>query len=110
MISGGVLRWTATASEPSTTQDALGMRATTWTDIGTFRCDLREQSAAEQGYADGVAVVRQVEVRARWQAVENIALREVCRLVVRGRTLRINAIQNLDEADRVAVISCTEVN
>jgi head-tail adaptor len=110
MISGGVLRWTATASEPSTTLDALGMRTTTWTDIGTFRCDMREQSAAEQAYADGVAVVRNVEIRARWQAVENIGLREVCRLTVRGRTLRIVSIQNLDESDRVAVIQCAEVN
>jgi head-tail adaptor len=55
-------------------------------------------------------VVRNVEIRARWQAVENINLSEVCRLTVRGRSLKINAIQNLDEADRVAVIQCTEVN
>jgi head-tail adaptor len=31
------------------------------------------------------------------------------RLSVRGHTLRINSIRNLDEADRVAVIDCTEV-
>jgi head-tail adaptor len=86
------------------------MRTATWINIGTFRCDMREQSAAEQSYADGVAVVRNVEIRARWQAVENINLSEVCRLTVRGRSLKINAIQNLDEADRVAVIQCTEVN
>lgn len=110
MISGGVLRWTATASEPSATLDSLGMRGTTWNDIGTFRCDLREQSAAEQGYADGVAVVRTVEVRARWAAVQGVGLTEVCRLTVRNRLLRINSIQNLDESDRVAVIQCTEVN
>jgi head-tail adaptor len=110
MISGGVLRWTATASQPTNTLDAIGMRTATWINIGTFRCDMREQSAAEQSYADGVAVVRNVEIRARWQAVENINLSEVCRLTVRGRSLKINAIQNLDEADRVAVIQCTEVN
>lgn len=110
MISGGRLKRTATASQPSSTLDAIGMRTTTWTDIGTFRCDMREDSATEQGYADGVAVVRNVEIRARWQAVENINLSEVCRLTVRGRSLKINSIQNLDEADRVAVIQCTEVN
>jgi len=71
---------------------------------------MREDSATEQGYADGVAVVRTVEVRARWTAVQNANLTEVCRLVVRGRTLKINSIRNLDEADRVAVIDCTEVN
>lgn len=110
MISGGLLRWTATASEPSTTQDALGMRASTWTDIGTFRCDMREQSAAEQGYADGVAVVRQVEILSRWQSIANLGLSELHRLTVRGRTLRIVSIQNVDEADRRAVIQCVEVN
>jgi len=110
MISGGVLRWTATASEPANTQDSLGMRTATWTDIGTFRCDMREQSAAEQGYADGVAVVRQVEVLARWQTIANIGLSELHRLTVRGRTLRIVSIQNVDEADRRAVIQCVEVN
>ena len=110
MISGGLLRWTATASTPSTTVDGLGMRSTTWNTLGTFRCDMREQSANEQGYADGIAVVRSVEIRARWAAIQQIGLTEVCRLAVRNRTLRINAIQNLDEADRVAVITCTEVN
>jgi len=110
MISGGVLRWTATASAPSDTQDSLGMRVSTWRDLGTFRCDLREQSAVEQGYADGVAVVRQVEVLARWQAIVNIGLSELHRLTVRGRTLRIVSIQNADEADRRAVIQCVEVN
>jgi len=110
MISGGRLRWSALVQEPSTTLDALGMRTATWNDGATFRCDMREDSATEQGYADGVAVVRTVEVRARWTAVQNANLTEVCRLVVRGRTLKINSIRNLDEADRVAVIDCTEVN
>lgn len=110
MISGGVLRWKATASQPSSTLDAIGMRTTTWTDIGTFRCDVREQSANEQSYADGVAVVRNVELRARWQQIQNIGLSEVCRISVRGRSLKINSIQNLDEADRHAIIQCTEVN
>jgi head-tail adaptor len=110
MISGGLLRWVATVQTPSSTLDSLGMRTATWTDGATFRCDLRENSANEQGYADGVAVIRSIEVRARWQAVQGAGLTEVCRLVVRGRTLKVNAIRNLDEADRVAVIDCTEVN
>jgi head-tail adaptor len=110
MISGGRLKWTAVAEEPTSTLDGIGMRGTSWNALGSFRCDMREQSAAEQQYADGVAVVRNVEVRARWDAVHLIGVTEVCRLTVRGRTLRINSIQNLDEADRVAVILCTEVN
>jgi head-tail adaptor len=109
MISAGRLKWVATVQTPSTSQDALGMRVDTWTDGATFRCDLRNDSANEQQYADGVAVVKAYEVRARWQAVQGSGLTEVDRLSIRGKTLRVNAIRNLDEADRVAVIDCTEV-
>jgi head-tail adaptor len=109
MISAGRLKWLATVQTPSTTQDALGMRVDTWTDGATFRCDMRNDSSAEQQYVDGVAVVKSYEIRARWQAVQGAGLTEVDRLHVRGKTLRIGAIRNLDEADRVAVIDCTEV-
>lgn len=110
MISGGLLRWKATRLQASTTQDALGMRANSWTEAGTFRCDLRNDSTTEQQYADGVAVIRSCELRARWQAVQNVGLTEVDRLTVRGRYLRVQSIRNLDEADRVAVISCQEID
>ena len=110
MISGGRLKWTATRLAPSASIDALGMRADTWTESGTFRADLREDSAAEQQYADGVAVVRSLEVRTRWNNIARVGLSEVDRISIRNRTLRINSIRNLDEADRVAVIACTEVN
>ena len=88
MISGGLLRWNATVKR-ATGHDALGMRGATFNTVGTMRCDMRDQSATEQEYADGVSVLKQYEVR--------------------GKTLRINHIRNLDEDDRVAVIECTEV-
>ena len=109
MISAGRLKWVATVQTPSASQDALGMRVETWTDGATFRVDLRNESGNETNFADGVAVVKSYEVRARWQAVQGAGLSEVDRLSIRGKTLRINAIRNLDEADRVAVIDCTEV-
>jgi len=110
MISGGRLKRTATRRIASTSRDALGIRTDTWTNGLTFRVDLREQSASEQGYADGVAVVRSVELRCRWPDIARVGLTEVDRVLVRGRTLRVNTIRNLDEADMVAVIDCTEVN
>jgi len=110
MISGGLLRWTATRLAPSTTRDGLGMRVDTWTAGGTFRADLRESGATETPYADGVVVRRNVEVRARWQAVQNTGLSEVDRLEIRGRTFRIQSILNLDESDRVAVIAAEEID
>ena len=109
MISGGRLRFIATQSIQSTARDDLGMRTDTWTTGGTMRVDLRSDSAQEQSYADGVAVVRNFEVRARWGSAQNISLNETHRLEVNGHTLKIRAIRNLDEADRVAVIDCESV-
>jgi head-tail adaptor len=110
MISGGVLSHVATRLAASDAQDALGMRTDVWTESGTFRCDLRNDSTTEQQYADGVVVVRSCEVRARWQAVQKVGLTELDRLSLRGRTMRVQSIRNLDEADRVAVILCEEIN
>jgi len=110
MISGGVLQFKATRLAASQSQDALGMRTDVWDAAGTFRCDLRNDSTTEQQYADGVAVRRTCEVRARWQAVQGVGLTEVDRLDVRGRILRVQSIRNLDAADRVAVILCEEID
>jgi head-tail adaptor len=109
MISAGRLRFLAVLQKPSASRDSLGQRVDTWTGGAQFRCDLRSDSADERQYADGVAVIRQWEVRARWNTVESIGVAETDRLVVRGKTLRIRAINNLDEKDRVAVIDCEEV-
>ena len=109
MISGGRLMHTATRLTPNGATDSLGMRSGTFDPAGTFRCDMRTDAATEQQYADGVAIVKNIEVRTRWPNVARVGLTELDRLVVRGRTLKINGIRNLDEADRVAVIDCTEV-
>lgn len=110
MISAGRLLFKANRLAASTAQDALGMRTDVWTVGASFRCDMRNDSTSEAPYADGVAVRRTIEIRARWQAVQNSGLTEVDRIQVGGRTLRIQSIRNLDEADRVAVIQCEEIN
>ena len=109
MISGGRLMHTAVRWTPNATIDSLGMRSGVWEEGGTFRCDMRTDAATEQQYADGVAIVKNIEVRTRWPNVARVGLTELDRLVVRGRTLKINGIRDLDEAGRVAVIDCTEV-
>jgi len=86
------------------------MRTDVWTASNRFRCDLRNDSTSETPYADGIAVRRTCEVRARWQAVANSGLSEVDRLLINGRTLRIQSIRNLDEADMVAVIACEVID
>ena len=110
MISAGLLRNKATRLAARTAQDTLGLRSQTFTAGGYFYCDLRNSSASEQAYADGVAVRRQYELRARWTAVSNTGLTEVDRISVNGRTLAIQSIIDLDNAGRVAVIQCEEVN
>jgi head-tail adaptor len=110
MISGGRLTYTAQRLEASTAQDTLGLRSDVFSADATFRCDLRPVSATEQAYADGVTVRRSWEIRARWQRIVNIALTEVDRLLVDGRTMRITSILDLDGAGRVAVIQCEEVS
>lgn len=109
MISGGRLMHVATRLTPNGVTDALGMRSGTFTASGTFRCDMRTDAATEQQYADGVAIVKNVEIRTRWPNIARVSLTELDRLQVRGRTLKINGIRDLDEAGRVAVIDCTEV-
>lgn len=110
MISAGRLRFRALQLTPSATQDGLGLRQDSWSDGDAFWADLRSDAASEQPYADGVAVVRSWEVRARWNTVEAIGLNETHRILIRDKTLRIRGITNLDEADRVAVIACEEVD
>jgi head-tail adaptor len=109
MISGGRLRWVATVQRASAAVDALGRRTSTFTDVGTVRVDMRENGSAEQTYADGVAVVARWEIRMRWPNIARLAITELDRLVVRGKTMRITSSINLDERDRLAVLDCTEV-
>ena len=109
MISAGRLRFLATVYTASASQDALGLRDDTFVAASQFRVDMRSDNAAEAQYADGVAVVQTYELRARWLAWIASGCTTLDRLNVRGHTLRITGVRNLDEADRVAVITCTEV-
>ena len=110
MISAGLLKWKATRLAASTAQDALGLRSDTFSSAQTFRCDLRPTGSSESPYADGVAVRRNFEIRARWPRIDSIGLAEIDRISVDNRTLRIHTITDLDGAGRVAVIQCEEVS
>jgi head-tail adaptor len=110
MISGGVLTHKATRLIASSSRDQIGLRADTWNTGASFRCDLRNDSSNEQTLADGIAVRRAYEVRARWRAVQNAGLTEVDRLSIDGRVLRITAIRDMGEKHRVAIISAEEID
>jgi len=115
MIPSGRLRFGATVLRASGV-DVYGQTSTTFNSVNATQpgaaplwVDLRTESASEQAYADGVAVVRRAEIRCRWNSAQALALTEKDRIQVRGRTFRILGIQNLDEADMVAVIEAEEV-
>jgi hypothetical protein len=110
MISGGTTRTKFTRLAAPASTDAIGLRTANFTAAGVFWGGFRTDSVSEQQYADGVAVRRFCEIRARWLSIQQIGLTELDRLSVGARTLRITAIRNLDEADRVAIISAEEVS
>ena len=109
MISSGRTRFACTVLRASTAVDGLGRRSTTYTNVGTIRCDIREGQPTEQQYADGVAVVGSFELRTRWPNIKRLTITALDRITARSKTLRILGIRNMDQADRVAVIDCVEV-
>lgn len=109
MISGGLLQQTAFSYEIASTDD-LGHNANSWNLVGSFRCDLRDVGADERQYAQGVAIVRSYQVVCRWLELKRLGVNETHRLTIGSKTLRINAIRNIDEKNRRAEIDCTEVS
>ena len=100
----------AQASLASTRRDALGLREPAFDPGAFFRCELMPMSVIEQPYADGVIVKRSFEVRCRWQTVEMLGISEVDRIIVDGRTLRIQSIINRDNDYMEAQILAEEIN
>lgn len=109
MISAGRLRYSASVLQPSGSKDALGLRDSQFAGNRTVRCELTQLSGSEVEYAHGATEMNLWQVRCRWPDIARCQLTTASRLSVRGRTLRITQILNTYEADRVAVLLCTEV-
>ena len=110
MISAGRMRFTATIKRENQPADDLGKKKKTFgTTVGTFRCDLRDISAVEGDYADGVSSIRSYECHARWGAIESLGLLETDRLTIDSMTFLISGIRNEGNRDRLAIIDITEV-
>jgi hypothetical protein len=110
-MNPGTLQWTATVKR-ETSFDNLGRRDGDFsTSAGTFRCSVEDRGASETEWGDGTAVVRNYEVRARWESIQAHSLTEVDRLLITPGNilLRISGITNSGLADREAVIDCVEV-
>ena len=109
MISSGLTRFNCAVSRASTGVDSYGRRVTTFTSVGSMRCDIREGQPTEQPYVDGVAVIAAYELRTRWPNIARLTVSPLDRITARGKLLRITGIRNLDQKNRVAVIDCVEV-
>jgi hypothetical protein len=110
MISAGALRYKATVyllGASDAIGDATGYAIS---EEPYVRVQLRQLSGSEVAWADGPTEMVNWEVRCRWPDIARCGITVTARLVVRGKTLRINSISNTYEADRVAVLTCTEVN
>lgn len=110
-MNSGDLQWRATIKR-ETGADDLGRRENSFaTNGGTFRCSIADRGASETEWGDGTAVVRNYEVRARWDVVVERNLTERDRLLIEPGNilLRIGGITNEGLADRVAVIEGFEV-
>ena len=109
MISAGRLRFTATIKR-ETNVDNLGKKEKSFaTEVGSFRCDLRDVGSFETAYASGVAAIRTWEVLARWQAIEELGMLETDRLEIDGKIMSIKGIRNETNRDRLATIEVEEI-
>ncbi len=113
MISAGRLRHSAIGLR-SSARSTLG-EPKTWTPVtGPMRCDFREDSQTQGEQAGGAVTVTRCEIRFRWQTWAAAELRPTDRLEVNAngtrRTVSIEGVVNLDQANRVAVVSVAEVS
>jgi hypothetical protein len=110
-MNPGTLQWTATVKRESSF-DNLGRRDGDFsTSVGTFRCSVEDRGTSEIEFADGTAVSRTYEIRARWESIQAHSLTEIDRLLITpGNILvRISGITNSGLQDREAVIEATEI-
>jgi hypothetical protein len=109
VISAGLLRYKATVyllGASDAIGDATGYAIS---EEPYVRVQMRQLSGSEVAWADGPTEMVNWELRCRWPDIARCGITVTGRLVVRGKTLRINSISNTYEADRVAVLTCTEV-
>jgi head-tail adaptor len=110
MISSGLTRFRLIVLRASgNSPDSLGRRVTTFTNVGTIVCDVRESAPVQTSYGDGVAVVGAYEIRTRWPNIARLTVTAIDRLQYGTKVLRINGIRDMDQRRRVAVIDCTEI-
>lgn len=100
----GKMRFRAELQSPTSTTDAGGGSAVTWTRLTNLYCNIKP-IRAEEKYRQGQvqdSVTHDVYIRHR----DNISTKY--RLVYESRVFNIRGILNIDERDRYLLLKCQE--
>ena len=109
MISAGRLRFQAQVKREST-YDNVGKRNNNFaTTVGYFRCDLEDVGSTETEYADGIATINTWLCYARYDIINQLGVTTADRLIIDGKTYRINGIRNEHGRNRLSTLEITEV-
>lgn len=112
-LNPGTLRHQITIQAQSTTQDAsTGEPSSVWNDVHVARAAIDTVSAMER-YQRGTSAefVAQVShmVTMRWPGA-SVSIAGGMRVLFGSRAFTIQAVENVEERNRVMKLSCVEVN
>jgi len=108
MITAGKLRHRVTLQQPGGTRDAVGERATTWTNIATVWAAVEPLSTSQLAAAAQLQTDASIRVTVRWSsAIANIAAD--WRVLFGTRVLVIAAPpRNVAERNEIIELLCSE--
>lgn len=113
-MRAGQLRHSVTLQRPGGTQDALGQRVTTWTDVATVNAKVEPLTGRDAFLARQMQASTTHRVTMRWMAVlrDMDASWRVLWAQPDGRDPRLLILseppKDIDERDRVLELMCTE--
>ena len=104
MNSIGKMRYRVELQTPTSTTDAGGGRAQTWTTLSIIWANIIPKSGTERYKHDQVTDATTHDIYIRHQKDISAAYR----IKYDSRTFSIKSILNVDERDRFHLLSCTE--
>lgn len=110
MIEPGEMRYRAVFLRHDGTRDKFGGKSPTgWVEIGSARCARRDGLTVETLQARGVDATATSELRIRWGMLRRLGITTACRVRLSGVEWAILSIENLGQANSVAVLAIASV-
>jgi len=111
MIEPGEMRYRAVFLRHDGTRDSSGRKAAAgWREVGSARVARRDNPTEARVNALGVDAVASSELRMRWNLAVSFALSTNDRAELGGQTYAILGIENLNQANAVAVLTITSIS